>query len=246
MYVWAVAYLAHLLSDASRNVALTVFAFAILAAIPWAAIAWLRSGRQRRRAVALAVAESLKTPTSYLQTRPRVGYTNTVPIAAIILVAAFIGLGLFFFGSWLTTPLIYHNGEAGEGVVADQYRTADVYNDEPVIGFNVLIRKADGAIVGTGFRTDSFNVYPPANAVRYPPVGARFSVRYLPIHPRDFVIVADDDSEWARSLRCGDLLGEFARAERELGFAPADSAFARARDDALAAARAGGCIPGAS
>lgn len=238
----AVAYLAHLLSDASRNVALTIFLVAMLATIPWLGIALLRSRRERRRAVALAVAESAKAPTSYLQARPRAGYSNAVPLAAIILVASFMGLGLFFFGSWLTTPLIYHNGETGEGVVTDQYRTADVYNDEPVIGFNVLIRKADGGIVRTGFRTDSFNVYPPANAVRYPPVGARFTVRYLPIHPEDFVIVANDDSEWARSLRCGALLRAAAAAQREREFAPDDPAAAQRHGQALQEARNAGCV----
>jgi|GEM_PF-2148718 len=244
MYVSAVGYLAHLLSDILRHWMLAIFAFVILAPIAWAGIMRIRGRQRRRRIIDVAVVENLKAPTSYLQATQRVGLKESRRGAGLFL-GGLLGLVLFgFFGEWLTSPLVYHNGETGEGVVTGEYRTADMWNYQPVLGFNVLIRKADGGVVRTSFRTDSFNVYPPANSVRYPPVGARFSVRYLPVHPSDFVIVTNDDSQWARSLRCGDLLGEVARVERELRFASGNPAFVRARDDALAAARAGGCIPG--
>jgi len=244
MYVAAVAYLAHLLSDILRHWVLAIFAFVILAAIAWTGIGLVRGRLRRRRVMRVALAENLKGPTSYVQASQRVGFRKVRRGGGLIL-AGVLGLVLFgFFGSWLTNPLIYHNGEIGEGVITGQYRTADVFNYQQVIGFNVVIRKADGAVVRTGLRSDSFNVYPAANEVRYPQAGVRFNVRYLPSHPEDFVIITDDDSPYARSLRCGDLLQEVARAERERSFAPGNPAFARARDDALAAARGGGCIPG--
>lgn len=151
---------------------------------------------------------------------------------------------LFLFGSGLATNLVHAHGVPGEGTVTDRFDTSTVHNDEQVYGFNVLIRTRDGQVVRTSFRTDSFNVYPYRNRTRYPGPGARFNVRYLPNHPHAFVIIADDDSEWARSLRCGDLLQRVAQTARESSFAPGDPAFARGRDAALAAARAGGCIPG--
>ena len=241
LYALGVAYLAHLLSDALRHWVIALVAFVILVLIAWSGIALLRSRAGRRRALRIAVAENLRGPTAYRQARQRVGFHKAGRGATIIL-AAFIGFILFvFFGSWLTVPLIYRHGETGEGVVTGQYRTADFYNDEPVIGFNVIIRKADGGIVRTGFRSDSFNVYPPANRVRYPPAGARFNVRYLPDHPEDFVIVANDASAWARSLRCDDLRLAAAAAQRERDFSPADAAAAERHGQALDQARNAGC-----
>lgn len=153
---------------------------------------------------------------------------------------------LFLFGSGLATNLVHDHGVPGEATVTDRFDTADFHNDEPVSGFNVLLRTREGQVVRTSFRTDSFNVYPVRNETRYPGPGVRFNVRYLPDHPEEFVIISDDDSEWARSLRCGEALRKVVQTERERSFAPNDPAFARARDDAVAAARAGGCIPGTS
>ena len=244
MYVPAVAFLAHLLSDISRHWMLSAFLFVILAPIAWLLFTRLRGRRRRRRVIEVAVAENLKAPTSYLEATQRVGRKKSLRGGALLL-GGFLGIVLFgLFGGWLMNPLVFHNGETGEGIVTGEYRTNDMWNNEPVIGFNVVIRKADSGIVQTSFRSDSFNVYPPANAVRYPTTGMRFTVRYLPAHPADFVIVTNDNSEWARSLRCGDLLQALASAARAASFAPGDSGLAQTRETALAAARAGGCIPG--
>jgi hypothetical protein len=192
-----VSYLAHLLSDALRHWVLTGVGLVVLGII----VVLLRARLRRRRIIRAAVADSLNAPATYLQTQRRLGFKKAGPGTAVISVAI-VGFILFvLFGSSLTTPLIFHYGETGEGVVAGQFTTADVRNQEPVVGFNVLIRKANGDIVRTSFRSDSFNVYPSANEVRYPPIGTRFNIRYLPVHPEDFVIVANDDSPWARSLR---------------------------------------------
>lgn len=166
--------------------------------------------------------------------------TLWLPMAGL---AAFILL--VFFGNGLATNLVHAHGVPGEAIVTDQFATADVHNEQRVFGFNVLIRTREGQVVRTSFRTDSFNVYPYRNQTRYPGPGVRFNVRYLPDHPQAFVIIADDDSQWARSLRCGESLQRIAQTTREASFAPGNPAFARARDDAVAAARAGGCIPGA-
>ena len=244
MYGPAVAFLAHLLSDVQRHWVLAIFAFVILTAILWYGVGLVRGRLRRRRVMQVAVAESLQGPTSYSRASQRVGFRKARRGGAFMLGGVLLLLLFGLFGEWLMNPLIYQYGETGEGVVTGEYRTASMWNQEPVIGFNVVIRKADGGIVQTGFRSDSFNVYPPANEVRYPTAGMRFTVRYLPVHPEDFVIVTNDNSEWARSLRCGDLLQALASAARAASFAPGDSGLAQARDTALAAARAGGCITG--
>lgn len=238
------AFLTHLLVDIQRHWLLAIFAFVILAAAAWYAIGLVRARLRRRRVMQVALAGNLKTPTSYGQASQRVGFSKARRGGGVILAGA-LAIGLFgFFGSWLTNPLIYHNGETGEGIVTGQYRTSDAYNYQQVIGYNAVIRTAGGSVVRTSFRSDSFNVHPSANEVRYPQAGERFNVRYLPAHPEDFVIIADDDSPYARGLRCGDLLQELAAAARASNFAPGDAALARSRDLALSAARAGGCIPG--
>ena len=242
-YGAAVAYLAHLLSDISRHWVLSLIVFLIAAPIAWVGLIWLRGRKRRRRVIEVAVAGNLKAPTSYLQATQRIGLKPPLWGGGLF-IGGIVGLVLFgIFGERITSPLVYTYGEAGEAVVTDEYRTADMWNYRPVIGFNVLIRQAGGGLIRTGFRSDSFNLYPSANEVRYPRAGMRFNVRYLPAHPEDFVIITDDDSQWARGLRCGDLLQEVARAERERSFAPGDPALGHARDTAVAAARAGGCIP---
>ncbi len=150
--------------------------------------------------------------------------------------------GFAIFGSKLSTEMIYANGESGEATVTGSFPTGTLYNEEPVIGFNVLIRTADGKLVKSSYRTDSFNVYPPSRVTIYPSVGARFNIRYVAGHPELFVIVANDDSPWARKRACDSVLRVVATAQQEAQFAGADPSFEAAVDHAIAKAREAGCL----
>jgi hypothetical protein len=151
------------------------------------------------------------------------------------------GIANLIFGTGLMTILIYRFGAAGRATVTGSFATSTQYNNHNVRGHNVLIRTAGGGVIETSFRDDDFNVYPPHNSVTYPGQGDEFSVRYVQNYPTDFIIVADDDSPWARGLRCADLQRDVAQAENKRRFAPDSPDYRKAYADTVAAARAQGC-----
>jgi len=57
-----------------------------------------------------------------------------------------------------------------------------------------------------------------AVVTRYPGEGLHFTARYRPERPDQFVIVADDNSEFARSLRCGPLNNAISAARKQSEF----------------------------
>ena len=129
------------------------------------------------------------------------------------------------FGPDVSTRLVYRFGETGEATITGSYGTSTQYNDRAVVGHRVLLRAADGRTVETSFEDDDFNVYPPRNATIYPGQGDRFTVRYLSRFPQDFVIVSNDDSPWAQSLRCNALMAGMAGARAKYQFAPTTEAY---------------------
>jgi hypothetical protein len=64
--------------------------------------------------------------------------------------------------------------------------------------------------------------------------------------PQDFIIIissSNDDSLWAKSLRCHELNSAVREADNKQQFAPDSSDFRKASEDAVQAARAAGCDP---
>lgn len=137
--------------------------------------------------------------------------------------------------------LIYHFGIPAQATITGTFPTNDVYNNQNVVGFHVLIRPSDGSVYETTFRSDSFNVYPPRNATRYPDQGDVFTVRYLSGHPDAFVIIRDDDDPWSNKLRCEDLTVKADQADQKMKFAPENPAFQQAVQAAHAALQSAGC-----
>ncbi|MEQ5841766.1 hypothetical protein N0A02_20235 [Paraburkholderia acidicola] len=157
----------------------------------------------------------------------------SVPLVAVLAVVNII------FGPDLGVRLIYRMGEQGQGAIASTYGTSTRYNNHRVIGYNVLLRTADGKVVETTFEDIDFNVYPPHNSTFYPHEGDEFTVRYVAGFPGDFVIVSDDDSPWAKRMRCRVLTRDAFAAQEKQRFAPDSAAFrdaAKAADQALQAA----------
>jgi hypothetical protein len=139
------------------------------------------------------------------------------------------------FGTGVAARLIHSFGESGAATITGTYATATQYNNHDVVGFNVLIRAPDGRVLSERFQDDEFNVYPPHNATTYPDVNARFTVRYLSHFPRDFVILADDDSPWAKGMRCSRLEAKASEAHQRANFSRgrADQDAATSADAAL-------------
>jgi hypothetical protein len=159
----------------------------------------------------------------------------------IIPLGVVCGVIIFLFGTSIMTTLIYQYGVAGSAVVTGTYDTGSQYNNHDIFGHRVLIRTADQQVISTSFESDDFNVYPPHNETIYPGKGDVFTVRYLSHFPSDFVIVADDGSPWATSLRCGHMRSVAENAQSQVNFAPDNLAYRKAFEDAVHAQRAAGC-----
>lgn len=135
----------------------------------------------------------------------------------------------FIAGPSIATSLVYHLGEKGAATITGSYPTGDIYNNQRVYGYDVLIHTAAGGIVQTRFEEDDFNVYPSSNDIDYPDVSDLFNVRYLPGYPSDFVIVTNDDSPWALSLqkaqRCDDMKTTLLAARAKYAFDRGNAAY---------------------
>jgi hypothetical protein len=107
-----------------------------------------------------------------------------------------------FFGSFIINPFLEEYGEKGEGIIVDISQTSNMYNEQPVLRYNVIIKSADSKIYSTYFFSNDFNVSPSEswNSYAYPPAGKKFNVWYLKEKPRVFVIIANDDSEYCKWL----------------------------------------------
>ncbi|MFP6561847.1 hypothetical protein WJ542_26600 [Paraburkholderia sp. B3] len=164
-------------------------------------------------------------------------------LAILWLVPLIFGYAILnvIFGPDWGVALIYRFGNQAPATVTGTFPTNDIYNDQAVVGYHVLIRPADGAVVEGSFRSDDFNVYPPHNATRYPDSGDVFSVRYLRGYPADFVIVSDDGSPWSNRLRCEALAVAADQADQKAGFAPDNPPFRQAAQAAHAALQSAGC-----
>jgi hypothetical protein len=155
-----------------------------------------------------------------------------------------LGIGNVLAGPDLAAVLIHSFGMQAQATVTGTYATGSIYNDRQVMGHNVLIRTSDGQNVETSFEDDDFNVYPPANGVTYPQDGDQFNVSHLKGYPADFVIISNDSSPWARSLRCYDLMSARRQADNKRQFVPESVPYRKAYEDAVQAARAAGCNTG--
>jgi hypothetical protein len=154
-----------------------------------------------------------------------------------------VGLGLLnmLFGTVITTNLIYHYGVAGSATVTATSDSGSPSNGRPILDHSVPIRTPDRQVISTSFASDDFNVYPPHNRTTYPGKGEVFTVRYLSHFPRDFVIVSDDGSSWARWMQCRNLRIAVDDARQKRDFAPDQEEYRKAYDDAVRAEHDGGC-----
>ncbi len=98
----------------------------------------------------------------------------------------------------------------------------------------------NGPVVETPFRSDDFNVYPPRNRTRYPDSGDVFTVRYLPRHSDELVIVRNDSNRWSNRLRCEELPATAGQADQKTTFAPENLALRQAAQAMHAAVQLAG------
>lgn len=129
----------------------------------------------------LAIARLLRVPSS-----------SKSLLLIVVLLMLCIPFGtpmVLIFGSRLTAPLIYHYGVPGQAVIVAAEETGNIYNDQPVDRYAVVLQPADGQKIETYFDSSDFNVYPSRHQVRYPGIGQPFAVHYLASRPQYFVIL---------------------------------------------------------
>jgi hypothetical protein len=141
--------------------------------------------------------------------------------------------------------LVHWFGAEGQATVTGSFDTGISYNDRRVMGHNVLIKTADARTIETSFDDDDFNVYPPKMASTIRRKATRSTSAISNAFPQDFIIISssNDDSLWAKSLRCHELNLAVREADNKQQFAPDSSDFRKAYEDAVQAARAAGCDP---
>lgn len=133
-----------------------------------------------------------------------------------------------FVGHFVRNPLLMLSGDVGEATVVAVEQTSSLYNDQPVMRHEVMIRpQSGGEVLHTYFETDEFNVSPQPtdDGYIYPQVGMQFNVRYLSQFPRALVILSDDDSPYSRGLRCQRYRAVASKLSLQMQFDPSNAAF---------------------
>lgn len=127
-----------------------------------------------------------------------------------------------FAGHFVTNALLEHLGEKGEGMVVASNQTSDLYNDQYVWRYDVMLKSGNEEPISTYFLTSDFNIIhtESLNEYHYPTEGIRFNVWYLKKYPKAFVIIADDDSEYAKILRQDKASKEINRLKNQLKMDP--------------------------
>ena len=155
-------------------------------------------------------------------------------LSVIILLYGF--LVNLFFGTLLVGNLVYSAGETGSAVTVSIKQTNNQYNNHWVNEHTIILETNDGGKYETTFEDSDFNIFPePKNGYVYPAVGEKFSVKYLKNNPKAFVIISDDDSPYAKKIRCSNLREVYDEAKQKLKYDSLNSGYRekyiKARDE---------------
>ena len=154
---------------------------------------------------------------------------------------------VFFFGSNFTNRQIYKYGETGEGVIIERNATGDLYNEEPILQYEVLIKTKTGESLETSFKSHDFNMYPePEGGFNYPSNGVAFNVRYLTGNPEAFVILTNDDSMYAQQMICAEKLKVLNKAKSKHDFEPANPKYRDEYSEAIDSYLKSECVENSS
>ncbi|HSC87738.1 MAG TPA: hypothetical protein VLC09_10730 [Polyangiaceae bacterium] len=145
------------------------------------------------------------------------------PLRYLAVGFAVFGFVNLFAGELWVNPLVVAHGVKGQGMVVKSEATNVKVNKVTIRELTALLRVNDGQTVEATFRSNDGVVVPSSFFhFVYPPSNVRFNVLHLPHHPEAFVVLADDDSPYARSLRCGEIAQAAAEARARFEFDPAN------------------------
>ncbi|HVF47666.1 MAG TPA: hypothetical protein VNA17_08885, partial [Pyrinomonadaceae bacterium] len=144
----------------------------------------------------------------------------------------------------LDGPLINAYGKKADAKVLSKQSTNSTFNEQPVERYNIIFRTEAGQNVETYFETWDFNIYPPANSVRYPTPGQNFRVAYLPVYPTAFLILTDEKSEYQTAQRCAAILADVEQKRNKYQFDKNNPAYLSQYMTALSEGIRQECAPG--
>jgi hypothetical protein len=122
-------------------------------------------------------------------------------------------------GSILVGKLIYKAGDTGSAytVSIKDTNTCTQGSMRYIQEHSIILETKDGIKYETTFRDVGTNIFPdPKNRLGLPDIGEKFSVKYLKNYPKVFVIISDDDSPYAKNLRCMHLRKVYYEAKQIL------------------------------
>lgn len=131
-----------------------------------------------------------------------------------------------FVGHFLTNMLIDNLGEKGEAIIVDNSPTSNQYNNRTVYRYNVMIKPTNYSnVISTYFLSSDFNIIhnDSLNQYYYPSTGIKFNVKYIKAYPKAFVIIANDDSDYAKQLKINKYSTEKSTIENQLKMDPENS-----------------------
>jgi hypothetical protein len=154
----------------------------------------------------------------------------------LVVILCLYGFANMFFGTLLVGNLVYSAGETGSAVTVSTKQTNNQYNNHWIYEHTIILETKDGIKYETTFEDSDFNIFPePENGYVYPAVGEKFSVKYLKNSPKAFVIISDDDSPYAKKIRCSNLREVYDEAKQKLKYDSLNSGYKekyiKARDE---------------
>jgi len=154
----------------------------------------------------------------YTSTKSKSSTAKTIIRISAILIFIYSNINIFL-GHTLAGNLINSIGEKGTAVTVSIRQTNNQYNDYWIMEYSVIIETKEKDKFETTFEDADFNLYPkPSQGYYYPVVGEKFSVRYLSSNPKAFVIITDDDSPYAKRLKCDYIKNQYNEAFQKYKF----------------------------
>lgn len=107
-------------------------------------------------------------------------------------------------------------------MIVDISDTGNIFNDQEVMRYDVIIGTKALETIRTYFVTNDFNIVNSSslNYYLYLLAGIKFNVKYLKDYPRAFVIIGNDDSEYSKWFKGIDKAKEINRLTNEFKIDP--------------------------
>lgn len=147
-----------------------------------------------------------------------------------------------FFGISIAGAFINSMGERGTATTFNITQTNNQFNNYWINEHSVIITTNDNEKVEANYFDDSFNLYPkPKQGYVYPTLGETYGVRYLKRNPKAFVIITNDDSPYAKRLKCNFIMSKYNEANLKFNADPSNEKYEAELSKLKAEVQESGC-----